>query len=285
MQVLALTCAVAALTVPTLDRRVTDQAGVLSASDAARIDGELAQYEQSSGHQFAVLIVPSLQGDSLEDFSIRTAEQWRLGDKKRDDGLLMVIAMQERVMRVEVGYGLEGAVPDVVASRVIRDVMAPKMRANDVAGAVSDGLHALMRAAQGESLGPAPSNLTRAQRGRAPFSFGFVFGLAMLFMFVSLALPRLVRAPLFALVGAVVGYALVASIAGAIVLAVIGGVLGVVLPRSSHHGGGGGAMFLLPLLAGGMRGGRGWSSGRGGFGGGFGGGGGRFGGGGASGRW
>lgn len=276
---LALALSLAALTVPALDHRVTDTAGVLSASDASRIDGELAQYEQSTGHQFAVLIVPSLQGDSLEDFSLRTAERWKLGDQKRDDGLLVLVAMQEHAIRVEVGYGLEGAVSDVVAARVIRDVMAPKMRTNDVAGAVDDGLHALMRAAGGEALGPA----TTTPQVRAP-GFGLVFGLAILFMFVFLALPRLIRSPLFAVGGAVLGFTLFSSLAGALLLAFVGGLLGAVLPRASARSGRGGGMFLWPFF-GGFGGGGGWSSGRGSVGGGFSGGGGGFGGGGASGGW
>src|SRR5262249_3035632 len=104
-------------------------------------------YEQRSGHQFALLSVPSLEGDSLEEFSIRVAERWKLGRKGKDDGLILVVVPNEHKMRIEVGYGLEGVIPDAIASRVVRDVLAPAFRRNDFAGGIEAAFDVLMRTA------------------------------------------------------------------------------------------------------------------------------------------
>src|ERR1043165_9336388 len=186
----------AAKTVPYLRGRVNDDAGVLSYGDKNRIESKLYSYEQRTGHQFAVLIVRSLEGDVLEDYANRVFSSWRLGDRHRDDGVLMLIAMNEHKMRIEVGYGLEGAIPDVTASRIIRDDMAPKMRQNDVAGAVEGGMDDLMRAAQGESLGPTVPTFFR---GRSPSSGAWI--VIIIIGFFLLKLPRLVRVPLFTIAG------------------------------------------------------------------------------------
>jgi uncharacterized protein len=213
--------------VPYLRARVNDDAGVLSYGDKNRIETKLYNYEQRTGHQYAVLIVRSLEGDVLEDYANRVFASWRLGDRHRDDGLLMLIAMNEHKMRIEVGYGLEGAIPDVTASRVIRDTMAPRMRSNDVAGAVSDGMDDLMRAGQGESLGPTVPSLFR---GRSP-SFGAWIVIVIVGFFL-LKLPRLVRAPLFAVAGLIVGYAMFHhSFVAAGVGGAVGFFLGIILPR------------------------------------------------------
>ena len=254
-----------ARSIPAMQSRVTDEAMLLPPAERSRLEARLLDYEQKTGHQFAVVIVQSLQGEALEAWSLRVAEQWRLGDKTRDDGLLLVVAVQDRAVRVEVGYGLEGAVPDVLAARVIRDVIVPRFAAQDFAGGISDGLDVLMKAAAGEATGLPAVQVDR----RLP---GFV-GFGLMLFFVLLQQPRPVRAVLFALVGAVGGAVALSSTLWAVLLAVLGVVLGLVLPR--------------------VRGRRrhpnsGWVSGgfsSGGFGGGFSGGGGGFGGGGASGRW
>lgn len=259
--------------VPLLRGRVTDEAGALGAR-AAALEQTLAAYERDTGHQFAVLVVRSLEGENLEVFSMKVAERWRLGDRRRDDGLLLLVAIDDRAARIEVGYGLEGAVPDVVAGRVLREHMTPRFAAGDYAGGVEAGLDALMRAARGEALGPAPtSSRGVSERGRwQPFVF---FGLVALS--VLLRLPRVVRAPFGALVGGVVGWFVLESLIMAAVLALVSGVVLVLLPtvrgggRSRHGWIGGGASS--------------WGRSSGGFSGGFSGGGGGFGGGGASGRW
>ncbi|MBI1944150.1 MAG: TPM domain-containing protein [Deltaproteobacteria bacterium] len=258
--------------VPLLRARVTDEAGVLGAR-AAGIERTLADYERDTGHQFAVLVVRSLEGESLEGFSMRVAERWRLGDRRRDDGLLLLVAIDDRAARIEVGYGLEGAIPDVIAGRVMREHLTPRFAAGDYAGGIEAGLDALMRAARGESLGPAP----RARRPTgAPQSLVFLLvGLSVL-----LRLPRVVRVPLGLVLGAAIGWVAFSSLPIAAGCALGLGLLALVLPTLR------GRRFGV-LWAGGSPTGRGsWGgSSRGGFSGGFSGGGGGFGGGGASGRW
>jgi uncharacterized protein len=133
---LLITLVVASVEVPALRARVTDLAGALPPERAAQIEQKLARYEQSTGHQLAVLIVPTLEGEDIAQYSLRVAERWRLGDARRDDGALLVVALNDRRMRIEVGYGLEGAIPDVVAGRIIRDVIAPRFSAGDAIGAM-----------------------------------------------------------------------------------------------------------------------------------------------------
>lgn len=145
----------AAREVPALQGRVTDEAGVLSAAEAQQLDQRLAAYEQATGRQIAVLVVRSLEGDPLEDFSIRVVEAWKLGTKGRDDGILVLLAMEERKVRIEVGYGLEGEVTDLVSARIIHDVMRPYLVQGRPGQALVSGVDALVTAAGGGE-GPPP---------------------------------------------------------------------------------------------------------------------------------
>jgi uncharacterized protein len=255
--------------VPGLTAHVMDQAHVLAPQDAQHLDDTLSAYERKTGHQLAVWIVPSLGGQSIEELSLHAAEQWRLGDQKRSDGLLVVVAVQDHAMRIEVGYGLEGAIPDVIASRVIREQLTPHFQNNDFAGGLNAGFDVLMRAASGENLG-APVD-AQPLNTRNWFS---IFAVAVLLM---IGMPRWVRAPLLLVVGGVLGWLVLGSLVWAGALGVLGLVLGVVLPR--------GRGFLPWMLAGSFMGRGGRGGGFGGGGGGFSGGGGGFGGGGASGKW
>ncbi len=166
-----------AVEVPKLTQRVEDKANVLQPQQRAQLEEKLAAYEQRTGHQFAVLTVPSLDGDPIEDFSIRVAEAWRLGDKSRDDGLLLVLALQERRVRIEVGYGLEGVVTDAVAGRVIADDMTPLFRSGNYAEGLAAGLTRLMAAADGEAVGPArrPRNRSEGKAWVGPLIMILIF--------------------------------------------------------------------------------------------------------------
>ncbi|HSC88782.1 MAG TPA: TPM domain-containing protein [Polyangiaceae bacterium] len=141
---------------PELRGLVTDGANLLDASAAARLDARLTAYQRATGHQFGVVTVPSLEGAAIEDYSIRLAEKWKLGDAKRDDGLLLVIAPRDRQMRIEVGYGLEGAIPDALAARVIRYELTPAFQKGDFAGGIDSALDVLEKAAQGEAVRVGP---------------------------------------------------------------------------------------------------------------------------------
>jgi uncharacterized protein len=236
-----------ALEVPPLRSRVNDLAQLLPAERAAALEARLAAHEQQTQQQFALLTVPSLEGDSIEDFSIRVAEAWKLGNAKTDHGLVLVVAVKDRKTRVEVGYGLESVVPDAIAARVAREVLQPAFRQGDYAGGIDAAFGYLMQAARGEGT-PAPP---RAEpRGRQSFLSG---PLVLFLLFVLL--------PFLSRLGGRGGRR------GR-------GMRGAWLPAIWGAGGGWGG------------GGGGWGGGGGGFGGGgFSGGGGGFGGGGASGDW
>ena len=141
--------------VPPLQGRVTDEAALLSPSEARQLEQRLAAYEQATGRQLAVLTVESLQGDPIEDFSIRVVEAWALGREGQDDGLLLLLAEEDRKVRIEVGYGLEGEVTDLVAARIIHDVMRPYLRAGRYGEAITAGVDALIVVA-GPTTEPPP---------------------------------------------------------------------------------------------------------------------------------
>jgi uncharacterized protein len=138
-----------ALEVPAFEGRVNDHANLLPPVARQRIEQELAAFEASSGHQFALLTLPSLGGDVLESFSIRVVESWKLGRKGIDDGLLLLVVNQPHAIRIEVGYGLEGAITDALSGRLIRDVMTPTFRAGDYSAGIERAFGMLMTAANG----------------------------------------------------------------------------------------------------------------------------------------
>ena len=252
--------------IPALTARVTDTTGTLDARMIQTLQTRLAELEQRKGAQIAVLMVPTTAGESIEQYAVRAFEQWKLGRAKVDDGVLLVIAKQDRALRIEVGYGLEGAIPDLVAGRIINEQIVPHFRDGDFSAGVVAGIDSLIKRVDGEDL-PAPPASESSEDITLEW-WGWLF----LFMMAIGNMPIVA-----AIVGAVVSYFIWESwlwtVVGSVVMFAISALF-----RSARKGGGGGG--------GGRRGG--WGSG-GGFGGGgfggFGGGGGRSGGGGASGRW
>jgi uncharacterized protein len=155
-----------ALDVPPLaDRRVHDRANVLSPQLEAQLDAQLSAYEQSTGHQLAVLIVPSLEGEAIEDYTIRVVESWQLGKKGKDDGVLLFVAVQDRKSRIEVGYGLEGELTDALSGRIIRDVMAPAFRQGDYGFGIARAVSAISAATGGSGEPLPPPRRTRSHDG------------------------------------------------------------------------------------------------------------------------
>jgi uncharacterized protein len=144
----------AQVAVPALTARVTDQTGTLSASQRAALEARLKELESRKGAQLAVLIVPSTQPETIEQFGIRVAESWKLGRKGIDDGLILIVAKNDRKLRIEVGYGLEGVVPDAIAKRVIDEIIVPRFRAGDFSGGIEAGMDRLIRLVDGEPLPP-----------------------------------------------------------------------------------------------------------------------------------
>lgn len=251
--------------IPTLKSRVTDLAGTLDASEQQALEQKLATFEQRKGSQLAVLIVASTGQESIEQFGIRVAEQWKIGRKGSDDGLILIIAKADRTLRIEVGYGLEGVIPDAIAKRVISETIVPRFQAGDFAGGIDAGLTQLMNLVDGEVL-PPPKRQQR-QPGNNPL------GMLLMAAMIGGQVLRSLLGPVVA--GGVVG----AGVFG--VAWLITGTLGMALVL----GLGGFFVTLLGIM--GLISNSGFGSGgRGGMGsGGFGGGGGGFGGGGASGRW
>ena len=151
------------LEIPRLTGRVVDRAGILSRAEQHALSVQLERFAKQKGPQFAVLILPSLEGEVIEQFSIRVVDQWKLGNEKRDDGLLLLVALADRKIRIEVGQGLEGDIPDAYAARVIDNVMAPAFRQGNLAGGIQAGLAALV-----EKLGGKlePVVAVRQQRSR-----------------------------------------------------------------------------------------------------------------------
>jgi uncharacterized protein len=196
--------------VPRLAAHVSDLTGTLSRTQVAQLEKKLTELEARKGSQIAVLVVPTTRPEDIEQYSIRVAEHWRLGRKGIDDGALLLVAMKDREMRIEVGYGLEGALPDVVAKRIIDDIIAPQFRAGEFYNGLDAGLAAMIRVIGGEPL-PPPQHWRSSDLRRSLIMLS-VLGLAM---------TALVVAVLWAMIGPLPAVALVGGTAAAIALSVL----------------------------------------------------------------
>ncbi|MEZ5563916.1 MAG: TPM domain-containing protein [Gammaproteobacteria bacterium] len=273
LAVLVAQAAVAAvLPVPALSGRVVDTIGLLSAPQRSALEAKLAGLEARKGSQIVVLLVATTQPEAIEQYSLRVVEAWRPGRKGVDDGVLLLVARDDREIRIEVGYGLEGAIPDATANRIIDEFILPRFRDGDFAGGIAAGIDRLIGLVDGEAL-PEP-----VRQRSATGSFGNLLPVVLFSTIVMGAILRrlLGQLPGAAATGLLVG-ALSWLLAGALGLAVVMAVIGFVL--SLMPAGRAGRWASHP------RGGIGGGSFGGGRGGGFSGGGGGFGGGGASGRW
>lgn len=268
---LCLAClAGAQIPVPPLTGHVTDQTGTLSADQKASLEQTLTAFEARKGSQLAVLMIPSTAPEEIEQYALRVAEQWKLGRKKIDDGAILVVAKDERALRIEVGYGLEGVLNDATSKRIISETILPRFKQQDFYGGITAGVGQIVRVIEGEPL---------SEPGRQPVgNIGDIRQYAPILFILALAVGGVLRATLGRVSGALVTGGAVAVvawfIAGVLSIALVAGVIG----------------LFITMLGGGMRGhglgGYYGGGGRGGFGGGgFSGGGGGFGGGGASGRW
>jgi len=149
--------------VPPLQARVTDLTGTLSASQLQTLDSQLRDFERAKGSQIAVLMLPSTQPETIEQYSIRVADAWKIGRARVDDGVILVVAKDDRKLRIEVGRGLEGAVPDALAKRIVSDIIAPHFKSGDFFGGIAAGTDALMKLIEGETL-PAPASRSTSRR-------------------------------------------------------------------------------------------------------------------------
>jgi len=257
-----------------LTGRVIDQTATLSAEQKAALEQTLQAFEVRKGSQLAVLMVPTTKPETIEQFALRVAEQWKLGREKVDDGAILVVSKDDRELRLEVGYGLEGALNDATSKRIISEIIAPRFKQGDFYGGIAAGVDRIIRVIDGEPL-PAPQGKLA---GDKPGNNQYV----PIIMVLAFVVGGVLRSVIGRVPGAIATGGAIAFVAwlffGAISIALVAGVIA----------------LLFTLLSGGM-GGHGVGHHRGGFGtggfggggrgGGFGGGGGGFGGGGASGRW
>ena len=290
--------------IPALDAPVVDTTGTLDAAVVQRLVAQAQALQQRKGSQLQVLVVSSTGPDSIEQYADRVFQAWKLGRGGVDDGVLLLVATDDRAVRIETGYGLEGAIPDAVANRVIQEYLVPKFRAGDYAGGIEDATAVLVKIIDGEPL-PAPVSRNRPVReprdGRWLPALFIAFVVAQVLRGLMGGLSRPVRAPLVA--SAAGGAAWLVS--SALPVGMLGVAIGLVVSLLGSTGGGfargggaGGGSWGSGSWGSGSWGsgsgggswgggaGGGRSSGRsGGSGGGWSGGGGRSGGGGASGRW
>jgi len=265
--------AAADVSVPTLSSRITDTTHTLQDTQRAELGAKLAALEQRKGAQVAVLVMPTTAPETIEQFSVRAFAQWKLGRKGVDDGVLLMVAKDDHRVHIEVGYGLEGAIPDVAAHRIIDEYLTPKFRAGDFYGGIDAATDALAKLIDGETLPPAYSAKSRRNDDAQ------ILTIVALFLAASVGraltfLPGVVRGLLIGL--AVFGFSFYQGLA---------------MPWPLLAGLAGGVLATM-AGAGWLGSGSGWSSSGGSYsgsggssGGGFSGGGGSSGGGGASGSW
>jgi uncharacterized protein len=274
--------------VPPLTGRVVDQTGTLSAGDIAALTQTLRGLELRKGSQIAVLIVPTTEPETIEQYSIRVAEAWKIGRKKVDDGALLVVAKNDRKLRIEVGYGLEGALNDVTSKRIIDEIITPKFKSGDFAGGISAGVERIIGVIDGEPL-PAPPPRPQRQGDNSDLT-QFLNPLNPFTIIIVLVLGGVFRSVFGRLFGSIATGGLIGIVAwfifGSLILSGIAGVIASIF-----------TMFSDSITAATPRGRGGWSGGSSGSSwggssggsssdsGGFSGGGGSFGGGGASGSW
>ena len=247
----------AEVAVPPLTARVTDLTGTLSGGAVARIEAKLADLEAKKGSQVAVLIVPTTQPEEIEQYGIRVEDAWKLGRKGVDDAAYLIVAKNDRRVRIEVSYGLEGALSDAVTNRIIAETITPHFKNGDFDGGVEAGVNQIISVINGEPL-PAPDRKWERRGG-----LGNLLPVLLIVVFVASGVLR-------AMFGRLFGSIATGGLAGGIVW---------LLSHLIPIGVGAGLLaFLFAMLTGGSR--SGWTSG-GGFGGGLGGFGGGFGGGGS----
>ena len=265
--------AAAEVAVPPLKARVTDLTGTLTREQQASLEQELAQFEARKGAQIGVLLLPTTKPEAIEQFAVRVQEVWRLGRKGIDDGVLLVVARDDRALRIEVGYGLEGVLPDAIAKRIIEEDITPPFRQGDFYAGISAGITRIMNVIDGEPLPPPRQGKPAGEPSRLNWLFP-----AFMMLMIGRGLANALFGRLIGsgVTGGVLGW-LVWMFAGSLLAAIAVGVVAFLFSMASGVSGG-----RMPRgWGGGFPSSGGWSSG----GGGFRGGGGFSGGGGASGRW
>ena len=260
--------------IPDLHARVTDLTNTLDGTQKQTLESELAALEQRKGAQLGVLVVPTTQPEEIAQYAIRVFDAWKLGRKGIDDGALLIVAKNDHRVRIEVARGLEGAIPDAAASRIIREFITPKFRAGDFYGGIHDATTTLTKLIDGEQLPPPMTKESDDHSSLPNLIFFGLFGAIWLRGFLGF-LPRAVRGISIGGIAGVAAWFITQALGLSLGLAFVGFIIGVL------SGGGGGRYAGGGGFGGWSGGGGSW----GGGGGGFGGGGGMSAGGGASGSW
>jgi uncharacterized protein len=188
--------------IPYLTGRITDNAQLLSPAASQSLSESLQAHETRTGNQIAVLTIPTLDGESIEDYAVRVFKSWKLGQKDKDNGVLIVVVPNDRRMRIEVGYGLEGTLTDATAGRIIQHIMTPKFKNGDYEGGIADGASAVMEVLEGGKL---PDSAVNADKGQNSDFFemegpelsiqerillgAFIFGIIGLFTVIGIVMP------------------------------------------------------------------------------------------------
>ncbi len=268
------------IAVPELKVRVTDLSGTLDPGAQAALESKLDAFEKAKGSQVAVLIVPSTKPETIEQYAIRVVDAWKLGRAEQDDGVLLLVAKNDRSLRIEVGKGLEGAIPDALAKRIIAETIVPEFRNNHFAGGIDAGIDQILGLIRGEALPPPVASGRRVDSGLQIAAAPLMLTLLMIGTVFRRMFGALGGASLTGVLAFVLGFFVFGVVAGALAA----GVMFVIVLMLGGRGGGGGFATGAGMGYGGgfgsMGGGGGFSSG-----GGFSGGGGGFSGGGASGSW
>jgi len=258
--------------IPDLHARVTDLTNTLDGTQKQTLESELAALEQRKGAQLAVLIVPTTAPEDIAQYSIRVFDAWKLGRKGIDDGALLIVAKNDHRVRIEVARGLEGAIPDAAAARIIREYITPKFRAGDFYGGIHDATGMLTKLIDGEQLPPPMTNEDHGDSSLPSTIFFALFAAIWLRNFLGF-LPSAVRGISIGGIAGVGAWLVTHALGLSLGLAAVGCIIGLLSGGGRFARGGG--------YGGWSGGGGGWSSG----GGGFSGGGGMSAGGGASGSW
>ena len=275
--------------VPKLTARVIDQTGSLTSAERDALERKLADFERAHGSQVAVLLVPSIGPETIEEFAGRVTDAWQLGRKGVDDGVLVAVAKQERKIRIHTGRGVQGTLTDALSKRIASDIVSPRFRQGDFAGGLNDGVDAIFKAIEGEAL-PLPETRTQPHTGKVD-TLGSIGNALVPLIFIVLIGGGILRAMLGRFLGATATGAVAGAaawfLAGGLAIVAFAAIAAFLFTLASGFGRGfrpGG--FGGPTIGG--WGGGGFGGGGGGFsggGGGFSGGGGSFDGGGASGDW
>ncbi|WP_421877077.1 TPM domain-containing protein [Marinoscillum sp.] len=272
--------------IPELEGYVTDQTSTLSSGEKNALERKLYEFQQAKGSQVRVVIISTTGEETIEQFTIRLAEQWKIGRGGVDDGVILLFVMSDRKMRIEVGYGLEGALTDALSKRIISNVITPEFRSGHFYQGIDSGVDVVLSAINGEELPPAVSKQRTSENdggggnwALAIIVFAF-FGAAILKAILHKALGKKKSVGIVSVIVFIIGWLIAGFFASLFITAVVAIFMSV--PSGGGRGGrGGGGMYWSGGFGGSSGGG---FSGGGGFGG-FSGGGGGFGGGGASGGW